>query len=63
MDFYMNSCEKNIFYIFIKYCVLPGQRVIRKWNSLSEATVGCDNLEAFKRHLAVDLGEQLFDFV
>ena len=39
------------------------QRVIRKWNSLSEATVGCKTLEGFKRSLAVDLGEQMFDFV
>ena len=39
------------------------QRVIRKWNSLSEATVRCETLERLKRCLVVDLVEPLFDFV
>ena len=39
------------------------QRVIRKWNSLREATVGCETLEGFKRRLAGDLVEELFDYV
>ena len=38
------------------------QRVIRKWNSLSVATVMSETLGEFKRNLENDLGEELYEY-
>ena len=46
------ECRKRFF----------ASRVVQTWNSLSPATVMADSLTSFKRHVALDLGDMLYEY-